>query len=253
MKKQTAITPDTNSSASAKKVSRGKPLLEVTNVTKSFKVGKNLMHVLHDINIAIMPEEFIIILGPSGSGKSTLLNILLGLEPSTTGKVVMNGIDITDKKIDQISKIRYHNFGVIFQKADWVRSLDVLQNTSLPLAINKVRKKERLKRALEQLTKVGMDDHAAYMPTELSGGQQQKVSLARALINDPPIVVADEPTGNLDSVSADKVMNIFKDLNERLHKTVIMVTHNIDYVRYASRTIYVRDGTIVQGSEQLIV
>lgn len=230
---------------------KGKPLISLKDVTKSFHVGKNVAQVLQNINIAIYPQEFIIILGPSGSGKSTLLNVLLGLEPSSTGTVIMNGVDITHMKLDKIAKIRAHTFGVVYQRSDWVRSISVAQNVALPLAIENVDKSTRLRKAWEQLKKVGMDDHGNYIPTELSGGQQQKVSLARALINDPPIIVADEPTGNLDTVSADKVMNIFKDLNERTHKTVIMVTHNIDYVRYASRTIYVRDGTIVQGTSQL--
>lgn len=226
------------------------PLIEIDRVSKSFKVGKNIIPVLKNINIKIYPQEFIIILGPSGSGKSTLLNILLGLELPTSGRVSLNGVDITKKKADQISKIRFKVFGIIFQKSDWIRSLSVMQNVALPLAMNNIGKKKRNPIAIQRLKEVGMEDHAQYIPTELSGGQQQKVSLARSLVNDPPIIIADEPTGNLDTVSAEKVMNTFKDLNERLKKTVMMVTHNIDYVRYASRTIYVRDGAVIEGSEQ---
>ncbi len=227
-----------------------KPVIEVNDVSKSFIVGKNVISVLKNINLKIFPEEFIIILGPSGSGKSTLLNILLGLELPTTGHVILNGTDITYLKTDKITKIRYNVYGIVFQRSDWIRSFSVLDNVTLPLALNNVKKSTRRQKAMERLKQVGMSDHAQYYPTELSGGQQQKVSLARALINDPPIIVADEPTGNLDSVSAERVMNTFKDLNEKEHKTVMMVTHNIDYVRYASRTIYVRDGTIIEGSEQ---
>lgn len=227
-----------------------KPLIELKNVNKSFKVGKNFIQVLKNININIYPEEFIIILGPSGSGKSTLLNTILGLEMPTTGKVILNGVDIIQKKPDQISKIRFNVYGIVFQRADWVRSINVLQNTALPLAINKISRKERTEKAWQRLKEVDMTDHAQYIPTELSGGQQQKVCLARALINNPPIIVADEPTGNLDTVSAEKVMETFKNFNERQKKTILMVTHNVDYVRYASRTIYVRDGSIIEGSEQ---
>ncbi|MFA5052366.1 MAG: ABC transporter ATP-binding protein [Patescibacteria group bacterium] len=226
------------------------PDIEITNVSKSFEVGRSTITVLKNLSLKIYPEEFIIILGPSGSGKSTLLNILLGLEPPTTGSVELKGTNITHMKTDKVAKIRYKVYGIVFQRADWVRSFNVLDNVTLPLAINNISKKIRRQKAAERLKQVGMYDHAQYAPTELSGGQQQKVSLARALINDPPIVVADEPTGNLDSVSAEKVMNTFKELNEVFHKTVIMVTHNIDYVRYASRTIYVRDGAIIEGSDQ---
>jgi len=227
-----------------------KPLIVMDHVSKSFKVGKNTIPVLKNISLRVFPGEFIIILGPSGSGKSTLLNVLLGLEMPSSGRVLLNNVDITKKKADQISKIRFKVFGIIFQKSDWIRSINVVQNVALPLAMNNVGRQERLSKAIQRLTEVGMVDHAQYEPTELSGGQQQKVSLARALVNDPPIIVADEPTGNLDTVSAEKVMNTFKDLNEKFQKTIMMVTHNIDYVRYASRTIYVRDGTIIDGGEQ---
>ncbi|MFA6271771.1 MAG: ABC transporter ATP-binding protein [Patescibacteria group bacterium] len=225
-----------------------KPLIELRHVNKSFQVGKSTIPVLKDINFKIYPREFIIILGPSGSGKSTLLNTLLGLEYPTTGKVLINGQDLTELSPNKLAKFRYKTFGIVFQKADWVRSMNVIQNVAMPLAINNVGKKERMKIATERLKEMGIDDHSNYMPTELSGGQQQKVSVSRALTGNPPILVADEPTGNLDTESAGKVMRFFRDLNERLEKTLLMVTHNIDYVSYATRTIYIRDGQIVEGS-----
>lgn len=225
-----------------------KPIIELQHVNKSFQVGKNIIPVLKDINFKIYPREFIIILGPSGSGKSTLLNTLLGLEYPTSGKVIVNGEDITKKNYNEMAKFRFKTYGVVFQRADWVRSLNVIHNVALPLAITNVGKKERMERALYRLREMGIDDHAEYTPTELSGGQQQKVCIARALISNPPILVADEPTGNLDTESASKVMEFFKALNERLKKTLLMVTHNIDYVTYASRTIYIKDGRVVEGS-----
>ncbi len=231
---------------------KSKPLLEVVDVQKKFVVGKNVIHVLKDINISIYPEEFIVILGPSGSGKSTVLNTLLGLEPPTSGHVILGGIDLTTKKPDKISKIRYSKIGIVFQRPEWVRSLTVVQNVELPMAINNEDKKKRHEIAMQRLREIGMDDHADYFPTELSGGQQQKVTIARALVHDPGIIIADEPTGNLDSKSADRVMNLFKELNEKFKKTIILVTHNIDYVRYASSTIYIRDGRVIQGSEQFL-
>ncbi|MFA5134370.1 MAG: ABC transporter ATP-binding protein [Patescibacteria group bacterium] len=229
-----------------------KPVILLERVNKSFDLGKTVVQILKDINVQIFPREFIVILGPSGSGKSTLLNTLLGLEPPSSGRVVMNNIDITRKKQDKIAKIRYGLFGIVFQRPEWVRSLSVVQNVALPLSINGTEKDKRMRIAWEKLKLIGMDTHGKYFPTELSGGQQQKVTLARALVNDPQVIIADEPTGNLDSASADRVMDLFKNLNERFHKTIIMVTHNIDYVRYASRTIYIRDGKVIEGSEQFL-
>ncbi len=141
-----------------------KPIIEIDKVTKSFRVGKNTIDVLKNINIKIYLEEFIIILGPSGSGKSTLLNILLGLEPPSSGRVVLHGSTITGLKLDKISKIRANVYGIVFQKADWLRSLNVVQNVALPLAISNVKRKERLAQAWKRLKEVGMDDHALYTP-----------------------------------------------------------------------------------------
>ncbi len=227
-------------------------VIDVNKVQKEFFVGRNIIHVLKDINVQIRKKEFIVILGPSGSGKSTLLNVMLGLEPPTRGSVKIRNVEVTNKKPNQIAKIRYRYFGIVFQRAEWVRSISVLENVALPLAINGVNKKERIEKAWQRLKQVGMDTHASYIPTELSGGQQQKVTLARALINDADIVIADEPTGNLDSKSAERVLALLKDLNENKNKTLIMVTHNIDYVRYASRTIYIRDGQVIEGSQQFL-
>jgi putative ABC transport system ATP-binding protein len=228
---------------------RGKPLIELKHVNKIFKVGKNDVHVLKDVNIKIYPQEFIVILGPSGSGKSTLLNSILGLEYPTSGEVNIMGTDITKLSQNEIARFRFKVYGIVFQRADWVRSVSVIQNIAMPLAINNQSGKKRMDIAWRLIKEVGMSDHSNFFPSELSGGQQQKICLARSLVNDPPIVIADEPTGNLDTVSAEKVMNLFVDLNEKKKKTLIMVTHNIDYVRYASRTIYVRDGRVVESSE----
>ena len=229
------------------KTAEKEPIIELQNLDKFFKVGPNIVPVLKQINLKIYPGEFIIVLGPSGSGKSTLLNSILGLEAPTSGRVLIRGVDITKKTPNQMAKFRFEVFGIIFQRADWLKSLSVLDNITLPLAINNVSRKEREKIAWQGLKEVEMDRFARYAPMELSGGQQQKISLVRSLVNDPPILVADEPTGNLDSISAEKVMQIFKDLNEKDKKTIFMITHNIDYVRYASRTVYIRDGELVEG------
>lgn len=252
-KNSTVSIADLAKSVSAPAKKGKKPIILAEHLNKTFIVGKNKINILKDVNVEIFPQEFIVILGPSGSGKSTLMNSILGLEPPTSGKVMVKNENLADKKPNVLTKFRFRFFGIVFQRPEWVRSLTVIQNVALPLALNNVSKKERNDRAMERLREVGMDDHADYFPTELSGGQQQKVTLARALINNPDIIVADEPTGNLDTKSADRVMNMFKELNEKQNKTILMVTHNIDYVRYASRTIYIRDGKVVQGAEQFIV
>ncbi|MFH1598256.1 MAG: ABC transporter ATP-binding protein [Patescibacteria group bacterium] len=230
----------------AKVKSGEKDIIVVEKLNKDFTVGKNEIRILKEVNVKIRPREFTVILGPSGCGKSTLLNTILGLESPTTGRVWVDGYELTDKKVDELCDYRLNKLGVVYQRPDWIKSLSVLQNTAFPLTIKGVPKKEREAKALKLLEQFDIADHAYYSPTELSGGQQQKVELARSLINDPSILVADEPTGNLDSESAEKVMEIFKKLNEEQKLNIIMVTHNIDYVRYATRTIYMKDGQILE-------
>ncbi|MDD5341988.1 MAG: ABC transporter ATP-binding protein [Patescibacteria group bacterium] len=222
-----------------------KPIIKLEGVGKSFKVGNEWVKILKNINLEIFPREFVVILGPSGCGKSTLLNTILGLEKPTSGRVIIRGHDITNYNLDQLAQFRLKKFGVVYQRPDWLRALNVIENVALPLAITDIPKKYRLNRALELLRKLKIDHRAYYNPTELSGGQQQRAVIARALINNPWIVVTDEPTGNLDSESADNVMQIFRSLNEDSKRTLIMVTHNIDYVHYATRTVYMRDGEIL--------
>lgn len=241
-----------SSEAPSSKLEKRKPIIEVERLNKNFTVGKNIISVIKNVSVKIYPQEFIVILGPSGSGKSTLMNSMLGLEPPSTGRVDVKGEHLANKKPNELAKFRFKFYGIVFQRPEWIRSLTVIQNVELPLALSGMPKSKRSKFAMERLKEIGMDDHANYYPTELSGGQQQKVTIARALINDPDIIVADEPTGNLDTKSADRVMELFKRLNEQKKKTILMVTHNIDYVRYASRTIYIRDGQIVQGSEHFL-
>lgn len=246
----TASTATSTPVASASPASTPKssvPVLELKEVNKSFHVGKSDIPVLKNINVRIEPGEFIIVLGPSGSGKTTLLNHFLGLEQPTTGQVRLFGHDITRLSSNEIARLRYTYFGVVFQRPDWITSINVTQNVLLPLAIHNINKRERVEKAIESLKQVDMLDHATFAPNDLSGGQQQKVALARAMINNPPAYIADEPTGNLDSVSAEKVMEMFRRLNQDQQKTIIMVTHNIEYVKYGTRTIYIRDGQVVEG------
>jgi putative ABC transport system ATP-binding protein len=225
-----------------------KPLIIVKNVIKEFRLGKEPVRILKDVSLEIQPEQFVIILGPSGSGKSTLLHTLLGLEHPTSGQVTIANERLDQKKPDDLARFRLNRIGIVYQKSDWIRSLTVLDNVAFPLAILGVKRKEREARALALLKQFDMDQRAKFIPSELSGGQQQKVQLARALVNDPSILIADEPTGNLDTESAEKVMQTFKRLNEEKKLTIIMVTHNMEYVHYASQTIYVRDGKVLSGT-----
>ncbi len=222
-----------------------KPIIKIENVEKSFRVGNEWVKILKNINLEIYPREFVVILGPSGCGKSTLLNTIIGLEKPSSGRVIVRGHDITNYTLDELAQFRLKKYGVVYQRPDWIKSLNVIENVSLPLAITDIPRKYRLNRAMELLRKLKIDHRAYYSPTELSGGQQQRATIVRALINNPWIIVSDEPTGNLDSESADNVMEIFKSLNEDSKRTVIMVTHNIDYVHYATRTIYMKDGEIL--------
>lgn len=229
------------------KVQLNKPIIEIKNLNKDFRVGKNYIRVLREINLAIWPRQFCVILGPSGCGKSTLLNSILGLERPTTGKIIVKGEELTRKKDDALARFRFNKFGVVYQRPDWIKSINVLQNVAFPLAISNIPKKEREERSWQLLKRFGIDDHAYYQPNELSGGEQQKVTIARALINNPAILIADEPTGNLDTDSAQRVLAIFKELNEQQKVTIIMVTHNLEYVSYATNTIYMKDGRILTG------
>ncbi len=228
-----------------------KPIIELKNVIKEFRVGQTIIRVLKDISLKIYPEEFIIILGPSGSGKSTLINTIIGLEIPTSGSVVVEGKDLTKMSIDQLATFRLKAYGVVYQRPDWIKALSVVENVAFPLAIDNQAVKSSLKKAHELLQRFGLDDHSNYSPVELSGGQQQKVEIARSLIMDSNIIVADEPTGNLDTDSAEKVMGIFEGLRTEMKKTIIMVTHNMEYVRYATHTIYVRDGRVLEGQASL--
>lgn len=220
------------------------PLLRLQNVNKEYKIGKTAVQVLKNINLDIYPEEFILIFGPSGSGKSTLLNHFLGLEHPTTGSVTVHGRSLAGISDNDMARLRYTYFGIVFQRPDWVNSINVVQNVAVPLAIHNVGRHERLDRANRYLQQLGIADHATYNPNDLSGGEQQKVALARAIINDPDIIIADEPTGNLDTESAKRVMDIFQELHQKHHKTIVLVTHNFEYLHYGTRLLNLRDGSI---------
>lgn len=220
------------------------PTLKVSNLKKSFLVGKEKVPVLKGIDLEVDFGEFVVILGPSGCGKSTLLNTILGLEEPSEGQILVRGKEMYTMDEDGRAHFRRQKFGVVYQQANWVRSLNVVENVAFPLNIAGVSHQDALRRARNILYLFKFDKYEKYYPMELSGGQQQKLSMCRALVTNPWIIMADEPTGNLDTVSSEDLMYDLKVLNVESKRTVIMVTHNPDYERYATKLIYMEDGLI---------
>lgn len=220
-------------------------IIEVSNIEKSFEVGSQVVPVLRGVTAKIEMGDFVIIVGPSGCGKSTLLHIILGLEEPSSGTVVFLGENIYNNTTeDYRSDFRKKHIGMVYQQPNWVKSMTVAENVSFPMLLLGMDKESSRARAIELLNKLRMGDWADYMPTELSGGQQQRVSLARALANNPEIIIADEPTGNLDYQTGQEVMQLLQELNTKEKKTVVMVTHDLEYLKYANSAIKIFDGKI---------
>lgn len=221
-------------------------MIQLTNISKNFVLPSENVQALKNVSIAIPEKSFAIIYGPSGSGKSTLLNTLVGLEPPTTGEVKLNGTDLYSMNSDQRANFRARLVGMVYQTNYWVTSLNVVENVAMPLYLAGYSRREADKLAMESLEKINMQDFAKKQPSILSGGQQQRVSVARALVSDPSIIVADEPTGNLDTKSGDLIMNMLYELRHRMGKTVVLVTHNLSYLPLSDLRIQIKDGTTVQ-------
>lgn len=220
-------------------------IIEVTDVQKSFTVGSQLVQVLHQITLEITMGDFVIIVGPSGCGKSTLLHIILGLEQPSSGDVTFLGEKIYNNTTeDYRSDFRKKHIGMVYQQSNWVKSMTVAENVAFPMLLLGMDKVAARERSFELLTKLKMQEWGDYMPSELSGGQQQRVSMARALANNPEIIIADEPTGNLDYQTGQEVMQLLRDLNTKEKKTVVMVTHDLEYLKYANRAIKIFDGRV---------
>ncbi len=219
-------------------------LIEFKNVEKSFEVEDRQVPILHDINLAIKPNSFVIVYGPSGSGKSTLLNIMMGLEPPTKGSVRIDGQEIYNESARSRALYRSKNLGAIYQSMYWIKSLSVIQNVALPLMLAGQTRAQAQATAMQKLKLVGMDKFARYAPTLLSGGQQQRVAMARALVSEPSILVADEPTGNLDSKTGDAAMQLLCDYHKKSGCTVILVTHNLEYLAISRERYYMQDGNL---------
>ncbi len=225
-------------------------VINVSNLTKTFVVGAQDVQVLKGLNFDIERGEFVVIIGPSGCGKSTLLHTLLGLEVPTTGSVTILGKDLYKNTVeDDRSEFRKQKIGMIYQQANWIRAFSVVENITFPLLLRGVNKSDLMIKASKALESVGMMNWAFYLPSELSSGQQQKIALARAIINDPEIIIADEPTGNLDYISGQDLMQHLS-VYTKADKTILMVTHDLEYLRFATKAIRMLDGKIVDIYEE---
>jgi putative ABC transport system ATP-binding protein len=221
------------------------PLVELRNVSKIYHLGGEEIRALDDVSLDIEAGEFISIIGPSGSGKSTLMHILGCLDSPTRGSIKLDGVMIHDASPGELARIRNAKIGFVFQFFNLLPKLNVLQNVELPMIYSGVSARERRARALEALKLVNMENRAKHRPLQLSGGQQQRAAIARALVNEPKIIFADEPTGNLDSRTSVEVMGVFQKLNDQ-GITIVMVTHELDIASYCKRNLILRDGVVVR-------
>ena len=223
-------------------------MIQVKDVHKSYDLGETLVHALRGVSFSIEEGEFVSIMGPSGSGKSTLMNIVGCLDTPSEGTYLLKDRNIGNLDEEQLAGIRNEEIGFVFQKFQLLPRSSALENVALPLKYASVKQSDRLIRAEEVLSKVGLTNRLTHKPTELSGGEQQRVAIARALVNSPSILFADEPTGNLDSKTGDQVLEIFKDLNKR-GQTIVVITHEREVAIQSQRTITIKDGEI--GSDSI--
>ena len=223
-----------------------KSLIKLKDVWKIYQMGEISLDVLKGISLEIYPGEFILIIGPSGSGKSTLMNQVGILDTPSKGNIFLEGKDISKLDESGLAQIRGKKIGFIFQQFNLLSTLSALENVTLPAIFQNLPEEKRKKRGTQLLTQVGLGDRLHHKPTELSGGQQQRVAIARSLINNPEILLADEPTGNLDSTSGKQVMQLLSDLHKKEKKTIILITHDHELVKFADRTIHLKDGMVLK-------
>lgn len=221
-----------------------KPLIQLKNIHKSYPLDGFNLEILKGINLEISAGEFVAIMGPSGSGKSTLMNILGCLDTPTSGEYILDGENIEHLSGDQLAEIRNRKIGFVFQGFNLLSRTSAIENVELPMVYAGVPDKEREERAAKALDSVGLHERMHHQPNQLSGGQQQRVAIARAIVNEAPIIFADEPTGNLDTKMSVEIMDLFTKLNENLHRTIILVTHEEDIALFAKRIIKIVDGEI---------
>jgi putative ABC transport system ATP-binding protein len=219
------------------------PIIEIKNITRDFPLGNEIVHVLKGIDLNINKGEYVALMGPSGSGKSTLMNLLGCLDTPTGGTYILNGKRVSEMEDEELAEIRNKEIGFVFQTFNLMPRTTALDNVALPMVYAGYSKSERNERATEVLTQVGLSDRMDHKPNQLSGGQRQRVAVARALVNKPSIILADEPTGNLDSKTSLEIMTLFDDIHAN-GNTVILVTHEEDVAQHAHRIIRLRDGVV---------
>lgn len=226
------------------------PVIQVKDLYKIYRLGEEKVRALNGVDFTINRGEFCSIVGTSGSGKSTLLNMLAGLEKPTKGEIVIAGEHIETKKENQLVAFRREHIGFIFQSYNLLPTLSAIENVALPLTFQGIGRKARTKRAAQLLKLVGLSTHMKHKPTQMSGGQQQRVGMARALVVEPEIIFADEPTGNLDSVTSEEMMELMRRVVYERNQTLVMVTHDDHLAGYADRIIRIRDGKVISITEQ---
>ena len=226
-------------------------MILMKNISKTFYVGDEIVRALQDVSLHIRPNEFVAVCGPSGSGKTTLMNIMGCLDNADSGTYYLDGMDIAECNDRQLSDIRSLKIGFVFQQFNLLDQMNALENVELPLIYQKICARERIERAKEALNMVGLSNRIHHKPSQLSGGQQQRVAIARALASNAKVILADEPTGNLDSKSGEDVMHLIGGLTEK-NCTVVLITHNPEVAKMAHRTIFVHDGRIYEEKEGII-
>lgn len=226
-----------------------KEVISLKNIKKSYYLGKQELPVLKGIDLTVMNNEYISLMGPSGSGKSTLMNIIGCLDTLTDGTYILNGKDVSKMTDDELADVRNVEIGFVFQQFNLLPRLTAWENVALPLIYAGVNKKDREERARDILDKVGLADRAHHKPNELSGGQSQRVAIARALVNNPSIILADEPTGNLDTRTSEEIMELFGKIHEQ-GNTVMLVTHEEDIANFTNRIVRIRDGVVESDIHQ---
>ena len=222
-------------------------MIELQDVSKIYQVGEERVKALDHANLHVRPHEFVSVIGPSGSGKSTLMNIIGCLDVADAGLYRLDGIPIEDYTENQLARVRNEKIGFVFQSFNLIPKMSAAENVELPLIYQGIRRAERQERVMQALERVGLTHRAKHQPTELSGGQQQRVAIARALVTRPSLILADEPTGNLDSHTTEDIMNIFHELHEQ-GNTIVLITHDNDVARQAKRIVHILDGRLTEVS-----
>jgi putative ABC transport system ATP-binding protein len=225
----------------------GEPIIRLEKVSRVYDTGKVQVPALLDVDMEVADGEFLAIVGPSGSGKSTMMNILGCLDRPTSGRYVLAGQPVDELNDDGLAFLRSRSIGFVFQSYNLLPRTSALENVAAPLMYQGIPRKERLERAQNTLERLGLGDRLSHVPSELSGGQQQRVGIARALVTEPAMILADEPTGNLDSHSGAEVLELFKDLHS-LGRTIVLITHDIDVAQAADRDLHIRDGRLQEGA-----